>query len=122
MDPETTEAMKLEQEGWQALSAGAENATTFYDRVLDDQVIMVLPGGLVLDDRQTILTSMAGQPWSSHDLTDWRVLHLSDDTVVVTYRADARRVGADPYSALMSSVYVRRETGWRLAFHQQTPR
>lgn len=26
------------------------------------------------------------------------------------------------YSALMSSVYVRRGDGWKLAFHQQTPR
>jgi hypothetical protein len=26
------------------------------------------------------------------------------------------------YSALMSSTYVRREDGWKLVFHQQTPR
>ena len=26
------------------------------------------------------------------------------------------------YSALVSSAYVRREGGWRLALHQQTPR
>jgi hypothetical protein len=33
----------------------------------------------------------------------------------------AERQGRD-YRALMSSLYVRREDGWKLAFHQQTPR
>ncbi len=39
----------------------------------------------------------------------------------MTYGAVAQR-DSQTYSALMSSVYVRREDEWKLTFHQQTPR
>ena len=42
-------------------------------------------------------------------------------TGVVTYAVVAERDGRE-YSALVSSVYVRRPDGWRLVLHQQTPR
>ena len=37
-------------------------------------------------------------------------------------RMVAQRDGGLPYSALISSTYVHRAGGWRLALHQQTPR
>jgi hypothetical protein len=36
-------------------------------------------------------------------------------------RAKARRPTGEPYQALVSSAYVRRGEGRKLAFHQQTP-
>jgi len=116
------ELIALEEEGWRALSDGPEAATAFYERVLDDAVVMLLPGGLRLDDRATVIASLAGPPWASYDLESPRVLPLGEDTAVVTYGVVARRDGAAPYSALMSSVYVRRGGRWRLVLHQQTPR
>ena len=83
---------------------------------------MLLPGGMVLDDRSVILQSMSGQPWMAYELQDPRVLELTDETAVVTYGVLARRANGPGYSALMSSLYVRRESGWKLVFHQQTPR
>ncbi|MEU4245693.1 nuclear transport factor 2 family protein [Actinoplanes sp. NPDC026619] len=112
----------LEQRGWRALASDPATAEAFYRQVLDDAVVMVLPGGMVLDEREAILQSMAGAPWTSFELSDWRVMHPTQDTAVITYRADARRAANDPYSALISSFYVRRRDGWKLAFHQQTPR
>jgi hypothetical protein len=117
-----SELIALEEDGWRALSDGPEAATAFYERVLDDGVVMVLPGGLRLDDRATVIASLAGPPWASYDLESPQVLRLGADTAVVTYGVVARRDGAAPYSALMSSVYVRRDGEWRLALHQQTPR
>ena len=116
------ELIELEEQGWRALSSDPGTATAFYDRILDEQVVMLLPGGLRLDDRAVILAAMGGPPWASARLEDPRVLPLSADTAVVTYGAVAERPGSPPYSALMSSVYVRRPAGWRLAVHQQTPR
>ena len=116
------ELIELEDRGWQALSSDPATATAFYDRVLDDAVVMLLPGGLRLDDRAAVVAAMGGPPWTSYRLEDPQVLPLSVDTAVVTYGAVARRPGSPPYSALMSSVYVRRPGGWRLALHQQTPR
>jgi hypothetical protein len=111
----------LERQGWDALSTDGETARAFYDKVLDEHAVMLLPGGMVLDDRATMAESMSGQPWSRYALDNVRCFRPTADTGVVTYGAVAERDG-QAYSALMSSLYVRRKDGWRLAFHQQTPR
>ncbi len=64
------ELIALERDGWEALSSSGEAARAFYERVLDRTVVMLLPGGMVLDDRATIVNSMGGQPWSSFELKD----------------------------------------------------
>ena len=113
---------ELEQQGWEALSAADSAAAGFYQRHLDQTVIMLLPGGLVLDDRAAIIESMSGSPWSWYQLEDLRVLQPTPDTGIVAYGIVAQRGSARPYSALVSSHYVRRDDGWKMAFHQQTPR
>lgn len=115
------ELAALEHEGWQALSSDGAAAKTFYGRILDDDPIMLLPGGLVLEGHEQVLASMSGAPWSSFELEDLDVRVLDDDFGIVTYRAVAERRGRGEYVALMSSVYVRRPEGWRLVLHQQTP-
>jgi hypothetical protein len=117
-----SELIELEEQGWRALSSTGEAAAEFYEQVLDDTVVMLLPGGMALDDRAAIVQSMSGQPWSSFELDDLRVLQPTTDTAVVTYGVVAQREGATEYSALMSGMYVRRASGWKLTFHQQTPR
>ncbi len=115
------ELTALERRGWDALSSDGDTARAFYDEVLDERVVMLLPGGMVLDDRATIVESMSGQPWARYALDDVRAFQPTADTGVVTYGAVAER-GGQEYSALMSSIYVRRDDGWKLVFHQQTPR
>lgn len=112
--------LDLEEAGWQALStpdAGPE----FYGRILDDTVVMLFPGGLRLDDRDAILGSMAGRPWTSYRLESPQAVLPTPDTGLVVYGVTARR-DDDAYSALVSSLYVRRDDGWRMVLHQQTPR
>lgn len=111
----------LERRGWDALSADGEAAREFYERVLDERVVMLLPGGMVLDDRAGIIESLSGRPWSRYALDDLRAFQPTEDLGIVTYGAVARRDGEE-YSALVSSVYVLRGGAWRLALHQQTPR
>jgi hypothetical protein len=115
------ELIALEVDGWRALATDRATASEFYGRVLDDAVVMLLPGGMRLSDRDEILASMGGTPWSSFELEDPQVLALGDDGAAVLYGVVAMRDGAE-YSALVSSAYVRRADGWRLALHQQTPR
>jgi hypothetical protein len=51
-----------------------------------------------------------------------RVIRLTDDAAIVTYKASAQREGqGSEYVALVSSAYVSRDGTWKLAFHQQTP-
>jgi hypothetical protein len=114
------ELIELERSAWQALSTSGEAAAAFYEEVLAEQVLMLLPGGLVIDDRAQVIDSMRGAPWTSFELADERVLDLGDGSAVVAYRATATR-GDQDYAALLNSTYVREGDAWRLALHQQTP-
>jgi hypothetical protein len=116
------ELIELEKQGWEALSTGRSAARAFYETVLDDSAVMVFPGDLVLAGVEEILASLDAQPWSSFELGDPRVVSLAGGAVSLVYRATAHRGdGAAPYGARVSSTYVRRDGGWRLALHQQTP-
>lgn len=117
-----SELLDLEEQGWRALTATPGEAAEFYESVLDVTVVMLLPGGLVLDDRDAVIASMSGRPWASYEMQDLWVFQPTPETGIVAYGVLARREGAADYSALVSSHYVRREAGWRLVFHQQTPR
>jgi hypothetical protein len=114
------EVLELERAGWTALSTGGEAAASFYGEVLSDEPLFVLPGGLVLDDRDAIVRSMGGAPWDRYGLAEERLVPLGAGAVAVVYRADAERDG-ERYEALITSTYVRGDGPWRLAMHQQTP-
>ena len=115
------EVLQLEHEGWEALSSSGEEAGRFYAENLAADVLMLLPGGMVLDDREQVIESMSGSPWTSFKLSDERVLELGEGSAVVAYRGTAYREGGEPYTALFNSTYVREDSSWRLAVHQQTP-
>lgn len=110
----------LELDGWEAMSSDAAEARAHFDELLDTDPVMVLPGGLVLDSRREVLASLSGAPWSSFETEDILVRVLSDDAASVTYRVIAERSDRAEYVALVSSVYVRRPEGWRLALQQRT--
>jgi hypothetical protein len=110
----------LERRGWQALSRSGAAARRFYDEVLADDVLMLLPGGLRLTERDATLDAMSGTPWTSFELDDVALRTVTSDVAVVAYRATAQRDEA-AYRALCSSTYVREAAGWKLCVHQQTP-
>ena len=115
-----TTLLGLERRGWEALATSGEAAVAHFDRVLAPSVLFVLPGDLIIVDRDAALRSMAGPPWDEVDLAEERILGLGDGSAVVAYRARAWR-GAEPYEALVTSTYRRLDDGWRLTAHQQTP-
>jgi hypothetical protein len=114
------EIVELERAGWQALSTSREAADAFYNRVLAERVVFLLPGGTRLDDRAAVLASLQGPPWTAHELSEERVLDLGADAAALTYRARAARDGGE-YEALVNSTYVHTTGTWKLALHQQTP-
>ena len=114
------ELIDLERSAWKALSTSGDAAAEFYDRVLAKDVLMLLPGGMTIDDRTTVVDSMKQADWTSFELSDERVLDLTRDSAVVAYQAKAERPGGS-YNALLNSTYVREDGAWKLALHQQTP-
>ena len=115
-----TDLLNREHAAWRALSTDGETAAGYYATELADDVLMLLPGGLVIDERQDVIVSMRGVPWESFELFEERVVELGDDSAIVAYRATAHRSGQD-YEALFNSTYVVQNGEWRLVLHQQTP-
>jgi len=110
--------VNLEREGWEALSSGRGGA--YYGEHLTDNAVMAFSVGVMT--RQEVIAAMeSAPPWSSYELIDPHVVALTDDVGVVVYRVSAQRAGDEPYSAVISSTFVRHAAGWKLAFHQQTP-
>lgn len=113
------ELLALERAAWEALSTEGA-AGPFYEKTLAREVLILLPGGMVIDDRQDVVDSMAGAPWDRYEISDERVLVLTPDSAVVAYRVEADR-GDMHYRALLNSTFVREDGEWRMALHQQTP-
>jgi hypothetical protein len=110
--------VEVEREGWTALSSGRGGA--YYREHLTPNAVMAFSFG-VLTREQTIAAMESAPPWSSFEMHDPRVVALTEDSGVVVYSVTAQRDGDAPYSAVISSTFVRQGGAWKLAFHQQTP-
>jgi hypothetical protein len=102
------------------------NDAVFYKNNLIDEALLVFPEtgvitrGIAVD---AILTENAeGRRWAEVQFDEVRSLRLAEDVALLTYRVAARWEHEESKSsALASSVYVKRDGVWKLAFHQQTP-
>lgn len=62
-----------------------------------------------------------GRRWAEVEFSDVRRLMPADEVTLLTYRVAARWAQeTSSVTALASSLYVRRDGAWKLAFHQQT--
>ena len=109
----------LERRGWDALSA--PNAAAFFADLMTDDAVMVF-SGTVMTKRESLAAMTSARPWARYRLLDMRVLRVGTGGRLVLYHAIAKRAAGVEYDALMSSIYVRRSDGWKMVFHQQTPR
>jgi hypothetical protein len=109
----------LEHDGWDALVAG--EGGRYYREHLTDDALMAFPFG-VLTRTATIDAMEAAPPWEHYEIADPRVVALGEDSGIVVYEVVARRPGEEPYSAVLSTTYVREADVWKVAFHQQSPK
>jgi hypothetical protein len=119
MNPD--DVLTLERAGWEALSSGPEHAQAFYGTTLAREPQMLLPGGMWLVGRRSILQTMRGVPWQSFEIEEPKVVQLSATSCMITYRVAAVRERTEPYRALICSTYVVEDGDWKMVLHQQTP-
>ena len=112
------ELVALEDCAWQALSQG--QGAQFYEQHLTGDALMVFEFG-VLSREEALATMQAAPPWARYHLTEPKVIRLSDESALLVYHATAQRTGQEPYTARMTTGFVRRDNQWQTAFHQQTP-
>ncbi|HET6301206.1 nuclear transport factor 2 family protein [Microbacterium sp.] len=115
-----SELLRLEMAGWESLCDGSGD--DFYGRIMTDDGVMVIADGTVLD-RDAVVESLRDAPaWSTYEISDERVVSLGADAAALVYTGKASRPGDEaPFTAAMSSVYVKVSGEWRLALYQQTP-
>ena len=111
--------LALERKGWDSLCDSTGDA--FYGQVMTEDAVMVLANGEVMD-RDTVVAALGeAPPWRTYDITDDRLVQTGPGSAALVYRGTAYRESDEPaFIGLMSSVYVQRNDGWRLALYQQT--
>ncbi len=92
-----------------------------YQRTLDDDCLVAFTEMAGVSSRDKIAAQADGARWNDVNLEVEGFLQPTQDVAFLTYRASAVRANADPYEARVSSSYVRRNGGWKMVFHQQTP-
>ena len=92
-----------------------------YQRTLDDNCLVAFTEMAGVSSREKISAQANGSRWHDVSLEIEGFLQPTDDVAVMTYRASTVRENAEPYAARVSSGYVRRNSGWKMMFHQQTP-
>ncbi|MGE0422381.1 MAG: hypothetical protein AB7O88_08960 [Reyranellaceae bacterium] len=66
-------------------------------------------------------TATSANRWRDLEMSDRVFLQLDDHAAMISYRADVVRADGQAYAALVSSAYVDRGEGWKLAAHQHSP-
>lgn len=105
---------------WTIEQALWTDGTAAYERVLDANCVMALPG-MGLMDRDMVLRSLDGAPrWDAVAMDDKKVIR-ADGVVIIAYQATGRRGDTPPYRASCISSYRLEGDRWHMLSHQQTP-
>ena len=97
-----------------------------FSKHLDEQCMLAFPQmgemhGVYPRDEVAATASTTPDRWRDLKISDRQLVRPTVDVAIISYRADVLRGDGVPYAALVSSAYVQRDEGWKLAFHQHSP-
>lgn len=94
-----------------------------YREHVDEACLLAFTSMAGVSSREEIAGTVADGPrWRDLKIDVQGLVQPAADVALFTYRASAVRGSDDGrYRALVGSGYVRREDGWKLMYHQQTP-
>ncbi len=75
----------------------------------------------VMGNKDLAATAKDGNRWKKLDIEEKGFLQPSDDIAILTYEAKGARGTGEPYAAIVSTGYVKRDNGWKMMFHSHTP-
>jgi hypothetical protein len=114
-----TQLLEVEKRLWR------NDAELYHDNLTDEALLVFPETGVITRDVAVdaiLVENAEGRRWAEVDFEEVRSVQLTEDVALLTYRVSARwEHEASEYPALASSVYVKREGAWKLAFHQQSP-
>lgn len=121
--PIEQEILALERRYWQALADGDLDAVL---ELTDDPCVVTGASGVGVIDHGAYTAMMANATWSIDDHRlgdDVEIRAFGDDTVVIAYTVHEELTVDDEhvaFDAADSSVWIRRDQGWRCALHTES--
>jgi hypothetical protein len=101
------------------------NAVLYKDNLTEDCLLVFPETGVITRDKAVDAIrkeNEEGRRWSEAYFDELHSRRLANDVALLTYRAVARWEHEEStITVLASSLYLKREGAWKLAFHQQTP-
>lgn len=93
-----------------------------YRRHVDGKCLLAFTKMAGVSNRDEIVATVAAGPrWRELEFDVQGLVQPAADVALLTYRVSAIRGDDERYRALVGSGYVRRDDGWKLMYHQQTP-
>ena len=74
-----------------------------------------------IHNKASIIKELAYERTPGIEITDFRLVSLGDDVVLITYLAAFERQDGEIRYSLRSSIWNRLGDSWRMVFHQGTP-
>jgi len=97
--------------------------TKFYQDNVDDSALIAFGPDMagVMSNKEIASSAGQGNRWKNLDIKLKGLIEPADDVAILSYEAHATRSNGQAYAALVSTGYARRDDGWKMVFHQQTP-
>jgi hypothetical protein len=108
-----SELLKIEKGFW---FEGAE----YYNRHIADGAVFVFPG-MRLGKENGVAAADQGARWDHLDLTDEKLIEVTENVAVLTYHAKDQREGQPHYTGNITTVYRLENSEPKMIFHQHTP-
>lgn len=113
--PKRDEILALERGFW----TGDAN---FFKENSDASCLVAFPDMAgVMGRNDLAATATNPNRWQDLEIELKGILEPQDGVVFLSYEATATRDTGEAYKALVSSGYLKRSDGWKLAFHSQAP-
>jgi hypothetical protein len=95
----------------------------FYRENVDDSCLVAFGAEMagVMSNKDLAATAKDGNRWKDLDIELKGLIEPSDDVAILSYEANATRSNGEHYAVLVSTGYHKRDDGWKMMFHQQTP-
>jgi hypothetical protein len=94
-------------------------SATAVDLLLADDFVEFGSSGFAFGKKE-VIDALQSEPAMQRTLADFRVRHLAEDIVLLTYRS-IRRDASGEHQFLRCSIWKNVGGQWRMAFHQGTP-
>lgn len=105
--------LKIETGFWHE---GAE----YYNKHISDAAMFVFPG-MRLNKEDGVNAADQAPRWDELELTNEKLIEISEKTAVLTYHAKGTREGREPYSGNITTMYQLEGGEPKMIFHQHTP-